>query len=330
MIKHKTTIELEPAAFSIKYEDHILSMGSCFAQNIAQKLQDIFYNVSINPFGTLYNPISIRNSLALLLNKYEFKEEDLFFHNGLWNSFQHHSSFSSISMDATLEQINIELIKARIRLKKSNTLLITLGTAWVYEWRKDHKVVSNCHKLPANRFKRKRLRVGEIVDSLGPLLEYLKESNPELNVILTISPIRHLKDGFIENQISKSTLLLAVQEMVQKARFIHYFPAYEIMMDDLRDYRYYADDLIHPSGLAVEYIWEAFSNTYLDEQEDSLRKNIYKLQKAMQHRSFNPSSSSHQKFVQQQLKNIQKIKTSIPSINLETAQKHFLNQLVKA
>lgn len=329
MIKHKTTIELDPASFSIKYEDNLLSMGSCFAQNIAQKLQDIFYNISINPFGTLYNPISIRNSLGLLLNKYEFQEEDLFFHNGLWNSFQHHSSFSSPSIEASLEQINIELIKARTRLKKSKTLLITLGTAWVYELRKEQKVVSNCHKLPANRFKRKRLSVQEIVDSLGPLLEYLKECNPALNIILTVSPIRHLKDGFTENQISKSTLLLAVQELVQKARFIHYFPAYEIMMDDLRDYRYYADDLVHPSRLAVEYIWEGFANNYLEEKEAPLRKSIAKLQKAMQHRSFNPSSNGHQKFVQQQLRNIQKIQTKIPTVNLEGAQKHFLNQLIK-
>ena len=329
MIKYKTTIEVEPATFSIQYEDHLMSMGSCFAQNIAQKLQDIFYKVSINPFGTLYNPISIRNSLGLLLNKYEFQEEDLFFHNGLWNSFQHHSSFSSPSKEDTLEQINIELIKARTRLKKSNTLLITLGTAWVYELRKEQKVVSNCHKLPANRFKRKRLNVQEIVDSLGPLFDYLKESNPALNIILTVSPIRHLKDGFTENQISKSTLLLAIQELVQKARYIHYFPAYEIMMDDLRDYRYYADDLVHPSNLAVEYIWEVFSNSYLEAQEEPLRKSIRKLQNAMQHRSFNPSSNGHQKFVQQQIKNIQKIKNKIPALNLEAAQNHFLSQLIK-
>lgn len=329
MIKHKTTIELEPAAFKIQYQDYLLSIGSCFAQNIAQKLQNIFYNVSINPFGTLYNPISIRNSLGLLLNKYEFQEEDLFFHNGLWNSFQHHSSFSSTTIEETLERINIELIKARTRLKRSNTLLITLGTAWVYELRKTQKVVSNCHKFPANRFKRRRLTVDEIVSSLGPLLEYLKENTPDLNIILTVSPIRHLKDGFTENQISKSTLLLAVQEMVQKARFIHYFPAYEIMMDDLRDYRYYTDDLIHPSSLAIEYIWETFAQSYLAPEEASLRKNIYKLHKAIQHKSFNPSSSSHQKFVQQQLKNIQKIKTKVPSLDLKQAESHFLNQLIQ-
>lgn len=330
MIKYKTTIELEPAPFSIKYEDNLLSIGSCFAQNIAQKLQDIFYTVSINPFGTLYNPISIRNSLGLLLNNYEFQEEDLFFHNGLWNSFQHHSSFSSNSPEDTLEQINIELIKARTRLKKSKTILITLGTAWVYELRKNNKVVSNCHKLPANRFKRKRLSVQEIVDSLGPLFEYLKEYASELNIVLTLSPIRHLKDGFTENQISKSTLLLAIQEMVEKANFIHYFPAYEIMMDDLRDYRYYADDLVHPSKLAIEYIWETFTNSYLEPTEAPLRKNIYKLQKAIQHRSFNPTSSGHQKFVQQQLKNIKKIKSKVPSINLKAAQNHFLNQLIES
>lgn len=328
MIKHKTTIEIEEALFNIRYQDNILSMGSCFAQNIASFLAQNFYPISVNPFGTLYNPISIRNSLGLLLNNYEFQADDLFFHNGLWSSFQHHSSFSSPSPTTTLEQINIELIKARTRLQQSKVLILTFGTAWVYELRKNNKVVSNCHKMPANRFKRKRLSVAEIIESLGPLLEYLKEYLPELNIILTVSPIRHLKDGFVENQLSKSTLLLAVQEMVSRASFIHYFPAYEIMMDDLRDYRYYADDLVHPSKLAIQYIWEHFANHYLDPKESAIRNSITKLQKAIQHRPFNPKSNGHQKFVLQQLKNIDKIQKKVPTLNLETAKQHFSEQLI--
>ncbi|BDS14334.1 GSCFA domain-containing protein [Aureispira anguillae] len=328
MIKHKTTIEIEEALFNIRYQDNILSMGSCFAQNIASFLAQNFYPISVNPFGTLYNPISIRNSLGLLLNNYEFQADDLFFHNGLWSSFQHHSSFSSPSPTTTLEQINIELIKARTRLQQSKVLILTFGTAWVYELRKNNKVVSNCHKMPANRFKRKRLSVAEIIESLGPLLEYLKEYLPELNIILTVSPIRHLKDGFVENQLSKSTLLLAVQEMVSRASFIHYFPAYEIMMDDLRDYRYYADDLVHPSKLAIQYIWEHFANHYLDPKELAIRNSIAKLQKAIQHRPFNPKSNGHQKFVLQQLKNIDKIQKKVPTLNLETAKQHFSEQLI--
>ncbi len=327
-MKHKTTIKLAEAPFSIKYQDAILSMGSCFAQNIAQKFQQLYYNISINPFGTLYNPISIRNSLGLLLNNYEFCPEDLFFHNGLWNSFQHHSSFSAPNPTLALEKINVELVKARTRLQQSNVLILTLGTAWVYELKKTQKVVSNCHKMPANRFKRRRLTIAEIVENLGPLLEYLKEKLPALNVIFTVSPIRHLKDGFTENQMSKATLLLAVQEMVKRATYIHYFPSYEIMMDDLRDYRYYADDLVHPSKLAIEYIWELFAENYLERKEEGLRNNFQKLQKAIEHRPYNPSSEAHQKFVEQQLEMIEKIKKKNPNLNLESAENHFLTQLI--
>lgn len=328
MIKHKTTIELDEAAFSIKYQDNILSMGSCFAQNMAKKLQDLYYNVSINPFGTLYNPISIRNSLGLLLNNYEFDIDDLYCHNGLWSSFQHHSSFSSPNPVTALENINVELVKARTRLMQSDVLVLTFGTAWVFELKKTNQVVSNCHKLPANRFRRRRLTIPEIVEELGPLLEYIKEKLPKLNIVLTISPIRHLKDGFTENQMSKSTLMLAIQEMVKRASFIHYFPAYEIMMDDLRDYRYYADDLVHPSNLAIDYIWEQFSEHYLEKKEASLRKNIGKVKRAVQHRSFNPTSDAHQKFLQQQLRAIDRILKKAPNLNLEPAKKHFLAQLI--
>lgn len=328
MIKHKTTIELGEAGFHIQYQDNILSMGSCFAQNMAAFLEQNFYPITTNPFGTVYNPISIKNSLGLLLNNYEFQAEDLFFHNGLWNSFQHHSSFSTPDPTTTLEQINVALVKARSRLQQSNVLILTFGTAWVYELKKNQKVVSNCHKLPSNRFKRKRLTVNEIIENIGPLLEYLKTYLPDLNIILTVSPIRHLKDGFVENQLSKSTLLLAVQEMVKRASFIHYFPAYEIMMDDLRDYRYYADDLVHPSNLAIQYIWELFAQQYLAPQELSIRNSIQKIQKAMQHRSFNPSSTAHQKFLAQQLKNIDKIQKKVPTLNLSTAKQHFTDQLI--
>jgi hypothetical protein len=327
-MKHKTAIELSSPSFNIKYQDSILSMGSCFAQNIAKQLEGLCYNVSINPFGTLYNPISIRNSIGLLLNNYEFNSKDLFFHNGLWNSFQHHSSFSSPNPAVALEKINVELVKARARLQQNNTLILTFGTAWVYELRKTKKVVSNCHKIPTNRFKRRRLTIPEIVENLGPLLEYLKEKLPALNIILTVSPIRHLKDGFTENQMSKATLILAIQEMVKRASFIHYFPSYEIMMDDLRDYRYYADDLIHPSNLAIDYIWQLFANNYLDNKDELLRSKIKKIQQAVQHRSFNPTSEGHQKFVRQQIKNIEGINKKVPTLNLERPKNYFLEQLV--
>ncbi|MCH2022328.1 MAG: GSCFA domain-containing protein [Saprospiraceae bacterium] len=327
-MKYKTSIEISPPSFNISYKDYILSIGSCFAQNMAAQLQNFYYHASVNPFGTLYNPISIRNSLGLMLNNYEFQSEDLFYHKGLWNSFQHHSSFSAANPTRVLEKINIELVKSRSRLEETKVLILTFGTSWVYELKKTNKIVSNCHKLSANRFKRRKLSVKEIIDKLGPLLEYLKQKLPGINILLTVSPIRHLKDGFEENQISKSTLILAVQEMVKSASYIHYFPAYEIMMDDLRDYRYYADDMIHPSNLAVEYIWELFSKYYLNEKEDKLRQSLKKLNKTILHRSFNPTSVAHQNFVKQQLKSIERIQKRAPTLNLDKAKKHFLAQLI--
>lgn len=328
MLKHKTSIALDAAPFSIHYQDTIVSMGSCFAENMAQYLKDKFYNINSNPFGTLYNPLSIRNSLGLLLNHYEFQKEDLFQHHDLWHSFQHHSSFSSTDPTKTLENINVAAVKARMKLQEANVLILTLGTAWVYELKATNQVVSNCHKVPSNRFRRKRLTVEEIVESLGAILAYLQNKNPALQIILTVSPIRHLKDGFVENQLSKSILLLAVQEMVQRAHYIHYFPAYEIMMDDLRDYRYYADDLVHPSRLAIDYIWELFSGHYLTPKEATLRKKLTKLQTAMTHRPFNPHSEAHQKFIRQQLQQIETIHKKVPFINLDTAIQHFQQQLI--
>ncbi len=324
----KTNIEIDRASFDISYQDYILSIGSCFAENIAQKMQNILYNVSSNPFGTLYNPLSIRNSLGLMLNNYEFQLHDLFLNNGLWNSFQHHSSFSDANPAVVLEKINVELAKTRSRLLQTSVLVITFGTAWVYELRKTGKIVSNCHKLPANRFRRRKLSVSEIVNYAGPLLEYLKEKLPELNIVLSVSPIRHLKDGFAENQISKSTLILAVHELVQRAGYIHYFPAYEIMMDDLRDYRYYADDMIHPGNPAIDFIWELFKKYCFDGKDDALRNSIVKIHKAMQHRSFNPASARHQKFVEQQLKQIDKIQKKADYLNIESVKNHFIAQLI--
>lgn len=326
-MKHRTTIELDEAPFALHYADRISAMGSCFAQEISQRLHQFGYAVQANPFGTLYNPISIRNSLGLLLNQYLFRAEDLFFHKERWHSFQHHSKFSGATAAETLEQINVALIKGRLQLQQSRLLMLTFGTAWVYEFRKTQKVVSNCHQLPANRFHRRRLSVVEIVEALQPLLNYLKQQQPALEVLLTVSPIRHLKDGFAENQLSKATLLLAVQELAA-ADYIHYFPAYEIMLDDLRDYRYYKKDLIHPNELAVDYIWEQFSEHYLAAKEASTRKKVAKLQKAAQHRSFNPSSKQHQAFLQQQLRIIETLKRKHPSMMLEHWRARFEQQLL--
>lgn len=328
MLKFRTKIDIPSPDFQINYQYPILSVGSCFADKIGKQLQNMHYQVVLNPFGVLYNPISIRNSVALLLNEYSFVEEDLFFNNGLWHSFQHHSSFSRVDKEACLLLINTALANARRALEDTKILVLTFGTAWIYELEETGKVVSNCHKLPADNFYRRRLNVDDILDSFGGLLEYLKVRLPDLQIIMTVSPVRHLKDGFAGNQMSKATLLLAVQEFVEELDYVHYFPAYEIMMDDLRDYRFYKEDLVHPNKVAVDYIWEEFKTSFLSEEEEPLRKKIAQLQQAIAHKPFNPASTAHQKFVQKQLNIIKRLGTQAPYLNFDKAQTHFQAQLL--
>lgn len=328
MLKLKTDIVVPAAPFRITYNDTIVSLGSCFAQNMATRLEQQLYTTCVNPFGVLYNPFSIRNSLALLINNYEFGTQDIFEHKGIWNSFQHHSSFSGLDPKVVLNHINYELNEARQHLQNAKVLVLTFGTAWVYELKKTNKVVSNCHRVPASKFRRRRLTVTEIVEDLRKLLQYLQEKLPHLKIILTVSPIRHLKDGMIENQISKSTLLLAVHQLVAELNHTYYFPAYEVMQDDLRDYRFYDADLVHPSPVALDYIWQLFETHCLEPKEQKLRQTATKLQRAATHRAFQPESEEHQLFIQKQLRALQRLTTKIPASPIfKVLQQHFEQQV---
>jgi len=293
-MQFRTELSLPSAEFSCRYGENMLALGSCFAENIGQQLFRLKYKVEVNPFGTLYNPISIRNSLALLINNYEFKEDDLFSYNDLWHSFQHHSRFSGSDKELVLEKINARLLSARALMPELKYLFITLGTAWIYQIKGTTQVVSNCHKLPDKYFDRKRLSPDEITEQLEAILLYLQQIHPNIKIILSVSPIRHLKDGFFENQLSKSTLLLAVHQLRERLTSIDYFPAYELLIDDLRDYRFYNDDLVHPSNQAIEYIWEKFEGRYLADVDRNLRSRVEKLQKSLAHRPFNPNSPQYQ------------------------------------
>ena len=251
-------------------------MGSCFSENIGQKMIDLKYRVDMNPFGILYNPESIANSLKFLLDQQPFTEYDLFQDQGLWNSFYHHSRFSDVDKDVVLNNINRRLTESHEFLKKADLLVITFGTAWAYELVNTGQVVSNCHKVAASFFNRVRLTRHEISVAYRHLLEELWSFNPNLKVIFTISPIRHWKDGAVENQVSKSTLILAVDHLKNDFadRGLSYFPSYELMMDELRDYRFYAEDMIHPSETATDYIWDRFTSIFLNEKSGLLAKEI--------------------------------------------------------
>jgi GSCFA family len=292
----QTKVEIPNSPIKIGYNDKILSLGSCFAQNIGSKLVESCFDIDVNPFGVLYNPLSIWNAITILNNKVLFSDKDLNFNNGLWFSYLHSTHFSDCNQEKCLEKINLRLIHATEQLSKANFILITFGTAWIYELASTGEVVSNCHKLNASYFTRRRLSVDEITTSFAHLIDSLHKQHPGLQFILSVSPIRHFKDGAFENNLSKSTLLLSIDNLRSQFDFVHYFPAYEIQMDQLRDYRFYASDMIHPSEQAIQYIWEKFSATYFEEKTRALKHKVLALKRDINHLSINPNNEDFKKF----------------------------------
>ena len=291
-----TQIDIPHSAVEITYNDRILTLGSCFAENIGTKLQEAFFLTFINPFGVMYNPMSVAQGIRHLLSEKEFTTADLFQSGSLWNSLAHSSTFSATTADEALQKINSRLLAARYFLHETNLMMITLGTAWVFELVDTGKIVSNCHKLPASRFTRRRLSVDEIINEFTEVFGLLRNSYPGLKFIFTVSPIRHWKDGAHENTVSKSTLHLAVDALEKQFDFVHYFPAYEIMMDELRDYRFYASDMLHPSDVAVDYIWQRFGDTYFSSETLNLKKELERLRADLNHRPLHPETEEYRLF----------------------------------
>jgi len=286
----QTKVQIPSSPLKIGYEDHVMALGSCFAENIGKKMSGAYFLIDVNPFGVLYNPNSIKNSLELLLHDKSFTIDDIFEHNSLWQSFTHSTQFSDSNAQVCLENINSRLSVARSFFKQSKILIITFGTAWVFEDINTKQVVSNCHKLPSQNFIRRRLTVQEIVDSYVSVITKMLANNPSLQIIFSVSPIRHWKDGAHENNISKSTLLLAVDELQKHFDQVHYFPAYEIQIDELRDYRFYASDMLHPSDVAVDYIWEKFCETYFSSVTQEVKSYVQQLNSDLAHRPLHPDT----------------------------------------
>lgn len=295
MMKLQTKVAIPEANFNISYSDTIFQFGSCFADNIGNLLKHHKFNTHVNPFGVLYNPASIAQAINLLQNKAKFTESDLDFYNEKWFSFKHHSSFSDTNKQNCLNTINAHFSVAKTHIKHANTLMITFGTAWVYHKLND-ELVANCHKIPAKEFKRKWLSPAEIEEMICDTILQLRKHKPSLNIIVTVSPIRHWKDGAIENMRSKSSLILAIKAIQKKLPNIYYFPSYEIFMDELRDYRFYASDMLHPSDLAIEYNWQIFKNTFFSTETQLLYKQVEKLLKSFAHRTFDTSTKQYQSF----------------------------------
>lgn len=302
-MEFRTKVKSDKASFGFSHAKLTLLMGSCFAENIGEKLSSYFFPVDANPFGTLYNPESVAEALRLLIGNMPLGASDLFFQEDMFHSFTHHSRFSAPTEEVALRQMNERLSSSAAALRNADRLVVTFGTAWVYRLKSDGRVVANCHKLPEKLFVRTRLGVDEIVARWSELLNELRRLNPKLAVLFTVSPVRHWKDGANGNQLSKATLLLAIDELRRLfPDFVSYFPAYEIMMDDLRDYRFYADDMLHPSSQAIDYIWECFSECYFSRDTQVVVKELAEIGKALKHKPFNPESESHQNFLRQTLK----------------------------
>ena len=296
MMKLSTEIDFPKSNLNIDYQSNLLLMGSCFVNNIGSKLQNATFLTFINPFGVLYNPLSIAFALETLMSNKEFVEDDLFLQASLWSSFSHSSLFSATSQEETLQNINSRLIAARDFLKSTDLLVITMGTAWIYELKQTKEVVANCHKVPADQFDRRRLGVDEIVEKLSSVFKRLWVTHPALKILLTVSPIRHWKDGAHENTLSKATLHLAIDKLRKEFAAIDYFPAYELMIDELRDYRFYASDMLHPSEIAVDYIWNKFQQTYFTTETKSLVNRIEKFKTMLNHRPLHQDTKEYEAF----------------------------------
>lgn len=290
-MEFRTTIEPLSQQGIIDHRKPIMLLGSCFSDNIGARLTAELFDVDVNPFGTLYNPESIASALRRIISDKPFSADELFQHEHRYHSFAHHSRFSSTNPDTALSLINNRLHRAHKQLQHAGTLIVTFGTAWVYRLRATGETVSNCHKLPAAMFTRTRLTTDEIVEVWSELMHRLKIFNPSLKTILTVSPIRHRADGAHGNQLSKSTLLLAADRLP-----VDYFPSYEIMLDDLRDYRFYESDMIHPSDTAIEYIHDIFSQSYMTDATRKLARSCARITRRLSHRPMTDDNSAVERF----------------------------------
>ena len=298
----------------INYNSKLVLLGSCFSKNIGNKLTYFKFQTHQNPFGILFHPKAIENLITNAINKKEYVSKDLIFQEERWHSFDAHSNLSSSNQEILLKKLNSSVQATNKKLKKATHIIITLGTSWVYRSIETDAVVANCHKIPQKKFSKELLSIVEINKSLKTIISLLKSINKDINVLFTVSPIRHLKDGFIENTQSKSHLIAAIHNIVD-CKNVSYFPSYEIMMDELRDYRFYSEDMIHPNKIAINYIWEKFNETWFEENTGSIMKEIELIQKGMAHKPFDKNSEKHQNFLQNLESKKEKIRTQFPFIN---------------
>ncbi len=311
-----------PFAQKINHRQHLLLIGSCFTENIGNKLKQLKFSVLENPNGILFNPVSIVNSVQSYIRNKQYDAADLFYQNECWNSWAHHSRFSHPDQQACLDKINQSQQQAHDFLKKADWLLITVGSAFVYELA-ENGVVANCHKVPTDKFNKRLLSADEISAALKTMLDDIAAFNPAAKVIFTISPVRHLRDGFVENNRSKAALVQAIHQLTDTGENLFYFPAYELVIDDLRDYRFFAEDMVHPNYAATNYVWEKFIHTAIDESSQALMKEISGINAAKSHKPFNAASAGHRRFLQDSLQKTLELKRQFTYLDLGEEIEYF-------
>jgi hypothetical protein len=317
-MEFRTRVDIPVSDVPINHSTGIMLFGSCFSSYIGSKLQQCKFTVDVNPFGILFNPFSISNAIQKLLQGKGVTEADLVLRQGVYHSFMHHGEFSSPDKKACLDAISTRFTRASRALQVTDFLLVTFGTAYVYRWKKTGEVVANCHKFPESDFIRTRLSVNDIVEEWGALIEELIVRRPTMKWVFTVSPIRHWKDGAHENQVSKSILHLAIDELQKRFEgVVRYFPAYEIVLDELRDYRFYNEDMLHPSPVTVEYVWQRFAETFFTQRTRAINREWESIRKLLDHRPLHPGSASHQTFVEQTMLKLREFKRKYPFISCE-------------
>jgi hypothetical protein len=294
----QTQIPIQKYDFPIDYTSKVLSLGSCFAENMAEKLEYFKFENVVNPFGIIFNPVSLEKVIVRCLHKKYFTEKDIFYHNEAWHCYEVHSELSNPNKEEFLSTLNQLIDSTNQNIEKLTHCLITLGTSWVYRHIETNEIVANCHKVPQKQFVKELLSIAQIETSLQNIISEIQAVNPNCNFIFTVSPVRHIKDGFVENTLSKAHLISALHAINFQLPTSNYFPSYEIMMDELRDYRFYAEDMLHPNQTAIDYIWIKFFENYVSEKEFSLMNQVCEIQRALKHRPFNPNSESHLKFLE--------------------------------
>lgn len=290
-------------------------MGSCFSENIGAKLEYFQFQQTTNPFGIIFDPVSNFSLLDRALDQRMFEAKDIFQRDDTFFTFEAHSSVFAEDADTLVDKLNAQLLVLRSQLLASSHLILTFGSAWVFRHRESSEIVANCHKIPQGEFSKEILSVDQISEVIQNSLLKLMQVNPKLQIICTVSPVRHIRHGIVENSRSKAHLLAAVYESIEKHSQWHYFPSFELMMDELRDYRFYDPDLLHPSSMAIDIIWDRFASVWIDDETQSLREKIAGIRQGLAHRPLHPNSTKHQEFLRKLQLQIDEVKQQLPYVN---------------